>query len=298
MKTLGKISALIAVLAIAAPTAFGQGRKELRINEVMIENQTSIIDSYGNRNAWIEIINPTHAAVEINSIYLTDDANNPTKYFVPRGDAATKLGKGQSAVFHADCQPNHGTFHLNFALTPGQDNFIAIYDADGINLIDSITIPASLPADCSYARTVDAEGNTAWEVRDDSSEANAITPGGLNNIKGPNDKIKQFKEMDSHGFAMSGIAMTIVFSALLILCLCFILMQIRKQSAKEKKPAEVSQSAPSAQAGDDAEIAAAIALALHQHLNAGVGNSRLTITHNPASAWNSKIQAMRQLPRK
>lgn len=298
MKTLGKITALFAALIIAAPAAMGQGRKELRINEVMIDNQTSIIDNYGNRGAWIEVINPTHAAIEINSIYLTNDPENPTKYFVPRGDADTKVGKGQSVIFHADNQPNHGTFHLNFSLTPGQDNFIAIYDADGINLIDSVTIPASLTANCSYARTVDADGNPVWEVRDDSSEAKAITPGGSNDIKGPNNKIKQFKEMDSHGFAMSGTAMTIVFGALLVLCLCFIMMQIRKQPKKKEEPAETPKQSDSSQSENDAEVAAAIAMALHQHLNAGVGNSRLTITHNPSSAWTSKIQAMRQLPRK
>ncbi len=293
MKTIGKISALIAALAIAVPSAMGQGRKELRINEVMIENQTSVIDQYGNRSAWIEIINPTHAAIEINSIYLTNDPDNKTMYFVPRGDARTKLGKGQSAIFYAAGQPNHGTFHTNFTLTPGQDNFIAIYDADGINLIDSITIPAALTADCSYARTTD--GGATWEIRDNSSEAKAITPGGLNNIKGPNNKVQQFKEMDTHGFAMSGIAMTIVFGALLVLSLCFIAMQIKKNSKKEAAPA-----APVAepQSDTDAEVAAAIAMALHQHMNAGVGNARLTITHNPASAWTSKIQAMRQLPHK
>ena len=296
MKTLGKITALIAALAIAVPSAMGQGRKELRINEVMVENQTSVIDNYGNRSAWIEVINPTHASVEIRSVYLTDDMENPTKYFVPRGDERTKLGKGQSIIFYADGNSNNGTFHLNFALTPGQDNFIAIFDADGIALIDSITIPASLPANCSYARTPDANEN--WQVRDNTSEAMAITPGGLNNIKGPNNKIKQFQEMDTNGFAMSGMAMTIVFASLFVLCICFILIHVMNRSKKmtAKQTNETTENTTTADT--DAEVAAAIAMALHQHLNAGVGGARLTINHNPASAWSSKIQAMRQLPRK
>lgn len=294
MKLIGKIAALIALCAMASPEAAAQGRKELRINEVMIQNETSVVDDYGQHSAWIELINPTHAPVEISSIYITDDINNPRKYYVPTGDARTKVGKGQTVLFHADGNPNHGTFYLNFPLTPGQDNFVAVFDADGINLIDSVTVPASLAADCSWARTPDA--GTTWGQRDDSDEANAITPGGHNVVKGPNNKIENFKTMDENGFAMSTMAMSIVFGALLVLSLCFIIFSSlnKRKAAKVEQAVQPATEEPAVDA--DAEVAAAIAMALHQHLNAGVGNARLTINHNPASAWANKIQSMRQLP--
>lgn len=300
MKLNVKISAaLIALLAIAAPTAMAQGRKSLRINEVMVVNDSSIVDDYGRRSAWIELYNPTAAAVNVASIYLTNSLSDSTMYHVPSGDAATKIGKGQTALFFADGKPNHGTFHLNFTLTPGQDNFIAVFDADGKALIDSVTIPASLAAGQSYARTPD--GAETWVVRTDVSKAEAITPGGLNNIKGPNEKIKNFKEMDENGFAMSGMAMTIVFSALLVLCLCFILIKV---IATGKKPGKQSAAQPTANTpatspSADDEVAAAIAMALHQHFNMHDDlPMALTINHNPASAWASKSAAMRQLPRR
>lgn len=295
MKNLGKTIALAALVALAVPAASAQGRKSLRINEVMVDNQSSIVDDFGNRSAWIELHNPTAAAVDISSIYLTDDPSNPTKYFVPRGDSATKIGKGQQVLFWADGEPNHGTFHLNFTLTPGRDNFIAIYDADGINLIDSVTVPASLAAGCSYARTPD--GRDTWQVRDDSSEALAVTPGGLNVIKGPNTKIATFEKMDQHGFAMAAMAMGIVFGALLVLCVCFILIRnLSRRSAKASAAGATLTPAPQPAVDADAEVAAVIALALNQYLNAGVGNARLTINHNPASAWSAKI--MRETPRR
>lgn len=295
MKNLGKTIALAALVALAVPAASAQGRKSLRINEVMVDNQSSIVDDFGNRSAWIELHNPTAAAVDISSIYLTDDPSNPTKYFVPRGDSATKIGKGQQVLFWADGEPNHGTFHLNFTLTPGRDNFIAIYDADGINLIDSVTVPASLAAGCSYARTPD--GRDTWQVRDDSSEASAVTPGGLNVIKGPNTKIANFEKMDQHGFAMAAMAMGIVFGALLVLCVCFILIRnLSRRSAKAAAAGATLTPAPQPAVDADAEVAAVIALALNQYLNAGVGNARLTINHNPASAWSAKI--MRETPRR
>ena len=296
MKKLGKFIALATLLAMAAPAASAQGRKSLRINEVMVSNESSIFDDFGIRSAWIELHNPTAAAVDVSSIYLTDDPSNPTKYFVPRGDAATKIAKGQQLLFWADGNDNHGTLHLNFTLTPGQDNFIAVYDADGISLIDSVTVPASVGADCSYARTPDS-GDT-WQIRDDSDAASAVTPGGLNNVKGPNTKIANFEKMDNHGFAMAAMAMGIVFGALLVLCICFIMIRsLSRRNAKAAGNAGATLApAPMPATDADAEVAAVIALALNQYLNAGVGNSRLTINHNPASAWSAKI--MRELPRR
>lgn len=292
MKPLRKLTALAALCLIAAPAVMGQGRKELRINEVMVKNDSSIVDDYGRHSAWIELVNPTHAPINISSIYLTDDLSNPQKYFVPTGDSRTKIEKGQSVLFFADGKPQDGTFHLNFELTPGKDNFIAVFDADGISLLDSVTVPAALTADMSYARATDA--GLPWQIRDNSSTLNAITPGGHNVIPVPNNKIAKFKEMDENGGAMTIMAMAIVFSALLVLCLCFYLI---KRIGTVKTAAPAPQAAPvAASEGVDAEVAAAIALALHLHSSHGDGSSRITIRHNPASAWNSKIHAMRVVP--
>ncbi len=44
MKLINKIVALFALGLVAVPSAMGQGRKELRINEVMIQNDSSVED--------------------------------------------------------------------------------------------------------------------------------------------------------------------------------------------------------------------------------------------------------------
>ena len=299
MKFYGKLAAtLLAAFALAVPAASGQGRKSLRINEVMVVNDSSMVDDFGNRSAWIEIYNPTAAAVNIASIYLTNSIGDSTLYHVPSGDAATLIGKGQTALFFADAKPNRGTFHLSFTLKPGQDNFIALFDADGKSLIDSVTVPASLPAGRSYARTPDGSGQ--WQIRTDADKASAITPGGLNNIKGPNTKIENFEKMDENGFAMSGMAMSIVFGALLVLCLCFIFIRVIAAAGKSsRQPPDATAPRPQPQpaATPDGEVAAAIAMALHQHLNMHDDiNMRLTIKHNSGSAWTSKSALMRHAP--
>ena len=201
---------LTAILVVAAATsAFAQGRKSLRINEVMVQNESSIVDDYGERHGWIELFNSNFAPLEISSVYLTNDPNQPKKYPVPLGDVNTRIAKRQHVVFFADGQPDKGTFHTNFVLEPGKDNWVGVYDADGITLIDEVSIPAALTADNSYARSIDGAGE--WVVRD-GGEA-YITPSSANVIRDTNNKIEEFAERDANGFGMTVMAMCIVFCA-------------------------------------------------------------------------------------
>ncbi|WP_305239655.1 hypothetical protein [uncultured Muribaculum sp.] len=56
-----------------------QGRRGLRINEVMVANDSNFIDDYGRHNAWIELYNSTYAPMEISSVYLTNNPAEPKK---------------------------------------------------------------------------------------------------------------------------------------------------------------------------------------------------------------------------
>ncbi len=208
----------LALAAMCCTAAFAQGRSALRLNEVMVENDSSIVDEYGNHTGWIELFNSNFSPLEISSIYITNDKNDPKKYPVPLGDVNTKIAKRQHVVFYTDGEPNKGTFHTNFTLTPGQDNWIGIYDADGITLIDEVLVPAELVCDNTWARTEDGAGE--WAVRT-GGENDYITPSSANIIKGTNPKIEEFATQDAHGWGMAVMAMAIVFSALLVLCLCF-----------------------------------------------------------------------------
>ena len=164
---------IILILAVVAGigSITAQGRRGLRINEVMVANDSSsVVDDFGRYSAWVELFNSTFGPLEISSVYLTNDSTNPTMYPVPLGDVNTEIPTRQHVLFWADGEPNKGTFHMNFVLTPGQDNYIAIYDADGKSLIDEVLIPATLLPGQSYARKADGIGGTGnpddWEVRD------------------------------------------------------------------------------------------------------------------------------------
>ena len=292
------ITAMLVVAAASA--AFAQGRKALSLNEVMVQNESSIVDDYGEHHGWIELFNSNFAPLEISSVYLTNDPFEPTKYPVPLGDVNTRIAKRQHVVFFADGQPDKGTFHTNFVLEPGKNNWIGIYDADGITLIDSITIPASLAADNSYARTVDGAGE--WVVRDGGVAY--ITPSSANVIRDTNNKIEEFAERDANGFGMTVMAMCIVFSSLLVLCLCFYgigkinssISRLNKMRAHGVEKHEVEKGEV---AHDSGEEIAAIVMALHDHLDAhDTENTILTINKvkRAYSPWSSKIYGLREVP--
>ncbi len=294
---------IIAAIALAAGTSLisAQSRKAVRLNEVMVENSSSIVDDYGEHHGWIELFNANFAPVEISSMFLTNDSTQPRKYPVPLGDVNTRIHKRQHVVFFTDGEPEKGTFHTNFTLTPGQDNWVGLYDADG-SLIDAIVIPASVGTDQTYARSTDGDG--AWAVRNGQGSL-YITPSSANVIKDGKDRVKMFAEIDENGFGMAIMAMSVVFSALLVLCLCFYgIGAINKRLARTKKI--VSSGADHNDKGvrattehDSGEEIAAIVMALHEHFNAhDAENTILTINKvkRAYSPWSSKIYGLRELP--
>lgn len=305
-----RLLTLLLVTIVGVTATFAQGRRGLRINEVMIVNDsTSVVDDFGRYSAWVELYNSTFAPLEISSVYLTNDRQNNKLYPVPLGDVNTEIPSRQHVLFWADGEPNKGTFHTNFTFTPGEDNYIAIYDANGLTLIDEIVIPGDLLPGQSYARKVDGEGGInnpeSWEVRD-GSDAHYITPSSNNIIKSTNNKVDNFAEHDPHGFAMAVMAMCIVFSALLVLSLCFYLISAIGISLSRKRKVKALSSDSNEiedhhREQDSGEVIAAIAAALNEHLDAHDRETTvLTINkvRRAYSPWSSKIYSLRELPRR
>lgn len=288
------------MLATILP-AGAQARKGLYINEVMVTNTDNFVDDFGNHGAWIELFNSKFAPMDIASVYITTDPAQPRMYPVPLGDVNTKISKRQHVVFWADGRPERGTFHTNFTLNDSLPNWIGIYEADGITLIDSVTVPP-IAANSTWARVDD--GKLPWELREGSTES-IVTPSTNNRIKSENPKIRNFAEQDKNGFGMTITAMAIVFLALLLLSCCFyVISKIGAKRAKEKKmiaqglnPKEVH--ADLHPDDDSGEAIAAIAMALYEHLNAHDSESTvLTINkvRRAYSPWSSHIYGLRRMP--
>lgn len=230
---------LLSILSflMASVMASAQGSYSFKINEVYIadpeaETAEGYRDEYGDCTSWIEILNDSYTTRDIRSCFLTNNRQVLDKSLdapqrmemmslIPKGDARTSLTAKQRITFFADGHVNRGTLHANFTLTPGVDNFIALYDGNGVRLLDSITIPASLKAGHSYARHLvlkDGEYVSEWvEVSGDE-----ITPNSTNIVKNTSDdKVQEFKKNDPYGIAMTVISMAIVFVCLILLYVFF-----------------------------------------------------------------------------
>lgn len=296
---------LVAFMAIST-AAYAQGRKGLCINEVMVQNDSSVVDDYGLRHGWIELYNSTHAPMEISSVYLTNDSTKPTLYPVPLGDVNTEIPALQHVLFWADGEKNKGTFHISFKIKPGETIFI--FDADQKTVLDQVTIPADLKPNTSFARKVDGKGGidqAAWEVRDGGEKY--ITPSSNNIIVDTNEKVDKFRNLDKSGIVLTMMAMGIVFGALLVCCLCFyaiskvgsLMSKINKMRSQGVDPKTVAKE--DAPTHDSGEEIAAIVMALHEHLNThDQENTILTINKvkKAYSPWSSKIYGLRELPRR
>ena len=134
---------------------------------------------------------------------------------IPSGEVRTNIGARQHLVLFGNSNPAQGKLHLCVEIPDSSSFWIALYNGNGVELIDSVTVPV-LGADCSFARS--AKG---WMVK----TPQLVTPG-IENAAGEGQKktgVDKFKEQDPHGFAMAIMAMGVVFLCLALLWLFFTL---------------------------------------------------------------------------
>ena len=215
---------LSGVLLTATSAMYGQGAKNIVINEVLTNNTASIQDEFGERKAWIELENVSFTTYNIRGMYLTTDRSvlDPNMSvperikrmsIIPGGDERTNVGGRQHIVFFGNSNPAQGKLHLSLNVPMSEPVWIALYNGNAVELIDSVTVPA-LSADQSYARQ-----GKKWVVK----SAENVTPGIENFIKTDESKDAKLKREDPHGFGITLLAMGIVFTCLAVLFAFFTL---------------------------------------------------------------------------
>ncbi len=292
------ILAGILILFIPAPQILmAQSTMDLRINEILVYNDSNYVDDFGKHSPWIEIFNSAYNTVDVGGLYLTDDLSNPVKYPIAKGQALTKIPKRSYIVFWADNMPTYGILHLNFSLAPGKT--IALFDGNGRTLIDSLTIPHSVQPDVSYGRIFD--GDPLWR------NLSKTTPNSDNNTEPIMSAGEQFAKFDPSGGGMALIAMGVVFFGLA--ALFFFFKMTSKVMAVDVKKQLLARSATKAKAGKaemdekggeglaiTGEINAAIAMTLHLYSSElhDAENTVLTINKvsRTYSPWSSKIYGL------
>ena len=310
---------LFSLALLTAAAGYAQNVSDLIIAEVLAEpDSTGVIDDYGRRGGWIEIYNTSMGTVKFGGCYLTDDPADLKKSLIPKNDLATQIGPRQSKLFYASGRTHDGTFYTDFTLAPGKTVYLV--SNDGRTIIDQLTIPEDLPAGKSVAKlATDAKG-LEFEVVAPCDP----TPRAYNGDPTAASKSDQMAERDPHGWILTLVSVSVVFSALAILWFFFWLLFERPAKRRsldfarddKKKPVISTKAAGRMEKSQpDAEVAAAIALALdmeqsgdvyaaialalHLELGATAHDAEsfvLTIRPTPNSAWNNPADGFRRKP--
>ena len=110
-----------------------------RISEFVAQNTYSLADENGDSEDWIEIENTDGTEVSLNGWYLSDNADNLTKWMIPD----VTLPPNGYLVFFAsnkDRVDPAGELHTNFTLDPDGE-FLALVRPDGTTIESSYDPP-------------------------------------------------------------------------------------------------------------------------------------------------------------
>lgn len=301
------------ILAFSIGSALGQNVSDLIISEVLAEpDSTGIVDGYGRRNGWIEIFNKSQGTVNFGGCFLSNDRNNLKMSLIPKTDSRTTIGPRQTVLFYASRNGKEGTFYADFKVTNGSTVYLV--SNDGRTVIDSLEVPAALPAGKSVIKLAHDLRQMEFVTE---AEAAVPTPGSINGSQNVETGSQRMEKEDEHGFVLTLVSVTVVFAALIILWWLFSLLG--KVSGGEGKKSCTCKKESRAKAGKSGkmtpETAAAIAMALDQEMNGEVYAAIAAALHLYAeefvhdkesfvitiqrkqSSWNSKEQNFRQLPK-
>lgn len=142
------------------------------INELMAANGL-VKDEFGEPEDWVEIFNGSSEMVNLDGLYLTDDATNLKKW---RISFPKLIPPGSFSLLWLDGQPEQGGLHAPFKLKSAGEFLALSQELDGqLYVLDAFEFPA-VPFNVSYGRLED--GLEEWVFFGE------ISPGFSNNGQG------------------------------------------------------------------------------------------------------------------
>lgn len=238
-----RLAITLGVMLAVSITMWGQGAKNIKINEVLTKNTSSILDEYGEHRPWIELENISFSTYNVRGMYIATDTAvlNPNlsaperiqmMSMLPNEEKRTLLNGRQHLILYLNSNPAKGGTHLSARINPDERVWVALYDGNGIDMIDSVWVPV-LAENASWARGT----NSNWDLK----EADSVTPGAENLIVQTESKVSRIKREDPHGFGITLLSMGIVFSCLALLCIFFTIFGIYMRHKQDLKNAVEKQ---------------------------------------------------------
>lgn len=96
----------------------------IRINEFMASNEATFADESNEFEDWIEIHNYGDESVDLNGMYVSDDAANPLKFQLTASGSELIMPANTFLILWADDDESDGANHLNFKLSAGGESII------------------------------------------------------------------------------------------------------------------------------------------------------------------------------
>ncbi|MFN5621554.1 MAG: lamin tail domain-containing protein, partial [Flavobacteriales bacterium] len=157
---------ILSLIILAAGFTANAQNTNLRINEILTNNQTTVMDDFFEYDDWVEIYNPPGSPItNLAGYYISDDPDSLTKWQIPGIDAGvtTVLPNGFIALWIDDDFNNNtsqgATHNAGFVLSSDGETFL-LTAPDGTTIIDSISYPEMAP-DVSWGRSCDGCPN--WQ---------------------------------------------------------------------------------------------------------------------------------------
>lgn len=283
-------------------SVMAQMENSIKLNEVVTENLSGLQDEYGHRGAWVEVANISYSTYNIRGMFVTTDRSVLDKRMsapermkrmsvIPSDDNRTNLTARQNIVFYLNSSPAKGALHLSVPVDPKKPTWIALYNGNGVNLVDSVTVPA-LAANSSFARIDDHEA--LWEVK----QSQAVTPWIANSVEQGESKVAKVKRTDPYGIGITVLSMGIVFFCLTLLYIFFALFGnfMRRREEKRSAVEPVADTVATKVADTDHDVyMAVIAMALKQYQDDVHDVESGIITIKPKhTEWNTELMQMTQ----
>lgn len=144
-------------LVFASLSLFSNG--QVLINEFSCSNMNGPVDSFGDREDWVELYNSSGTAFDLTGYYLSDKSGNLLKWQIPSGSVPANgyivvQCSGRNTV-------NAGELHPNFNLKQTQNEWIILTNPGGV-VIDSLRIVNLTQMDHSVGRSTD--GAPDWKL--------------------------------------------------------------------------------------------------------------------------------------
>ena len=196
------------ILSPTFDSSNGNHSSGLVINEWMPFNESVEEDEYGEYNDWIELYNNSNQSINLEGYFLSNKANEATKYQFPN----ISIGSHEYLVLWADEDTLQGDLHLPFKLDSERDDIVlARPDTSTIDYffhhhVDSNLTQARIPNGTGNIEvgmsTIGSVNEAFISIRDTNTPEFSIYPNPCNDfftIEKVDNEVQYFELIDSKG---------------------------------------------------------------------------------------------------